>query len=228
MYKILHSLYRSAGHRSVRRDLWLFLVLTVLFLGLTAFVVSERSDYWDLHVSAWLQNRQGEMMDAVMKGFSWLGSVPIAFCMICTASLFFLVSGKKREALLIFSTVLTGAVSWTLKMLINRSRPGTDFVRVIEETHYQSFPSGHVLFYTVFFGLLSLIVYHNRKLSRAIKAVCISIFALTLIFGAVSRIYLGAHWFTDILGGMILGMAFLLLARLAYLKKWVPANNDQR
>lgn len=219
MYKKRHSLHTSAGRRKIiRRDIGLFLFLAALFLMLTAFVISERSDYWDLHVSAWMQNRQGEMMDEVMRGFSWLGSVPVAFCMICIASLSFLVCGKRREALLIFSTVLTGGISWTLKMLINRSRPSTDFVRVIEETHYQSFPSGHVLFYTVFFGLLSLVVYHNRKLSRVVKAVCISLFALILIFGAISRIYLGAHWFTDILGGLILGIGFLLLARLDYLK----------
>lgn len=224
MFKDLHALCKSSGQRESSMNLWLFIFLTVLFLILTFFVSSERSVHWDLFVSAWLQNRQGEMTDAVMKGFSWLGSVPIAFSLICIASLLFLVAGKKREALLIFSTVLTGAVSWTLKMLINRSRPGTDFVRVIEETHYQSFPSGHVLFYTVFFGLLCMIIYYSRKPKRVTKALGISLFAFILIFGAVSRIYLGAHWFTDILGGLIVGIQFLLLARWAYLRNNVQAD----
>lgn len=219
MHKKFHPSDTSPVQQDARKNAGLFILLTVLFLILTSFVISDRSSSWDLYVSAWLQNRQGDLMDSVMKGLSWLGSVPVAFCMICTAALFFILTGKKGEALLIFSTVLTGAVSWTLKMLINRSRPSTDFVRVVEETHYQSFPSGHVLFYTVFFGLLSLVVYYDGKITKAVKAVLISLFVFILVFGAVSRVYLGAHWFTDILGGLIIGTQFLLLARWVYLKK---------
>jgi len=223
---IPHQFLRS---QHIRSNIWLFVFLTVLFLILTFFVVSDRSSEWDLYVSAVLQNQQSETTDAVMKGFSWLGNVRIAFFTICIASLFFMIAGKRKEALLMLSTVLTGAVSWVLKMLINRPRPGTDFVRVIEETRYQSFPSGHVLFYTVFFGLLSIVIYDSRNLDRTFKTACISLFALMLVFGAASRIYLGAHWLTDVLGGLIIGIQFLLVARPVYLYSGTahqpPQNN---
>ncbi len=196
----------------------LFSLLTVSFLVLTFSVLSNRSAHWDYYVTGVLQHQQDAVLDYIMKGFSWLGKVRVAFFAICITSLLFLISGKKREAILIGSTILSGAISWALKMLIDRPRPGADIVRVIEETRYQSFPSGHVLFYTVFFGMICMIVYYSQKISNNIKVVMILLLVIVIVCGAVSRIYLGAHWFTDILGGLIIGLQFLQIARLLYLK----------
>lgn len=196
----------------------LFSLLTVSFLVLTFSVLSNRSAHWDYYVTGVLQHQQDAVLDYIMKGFSWLGKVRVAFFAICITSLLFLISGKKREAILIGSTILSGAISWALKMLIDRPRPGADIVRIIEETRYQSFPSGHVLFYTVFFGMICLIVYYSQKISSNIKVVMILLLVIVIVCGAVSRIYLGAHWFTDILGGLIIGLQFLQIARLLYLK----------
>lgn len=218
MHKKRFRIYESLFSRTVFTNALLFSLLTVSFLVLTFFVLSNRSAHWDYYVTDVLQHQQHTVLDYIMKGFSWLGRVRVAFFAICLASLLFLISGKKREAVLIGSTVLSGAISWTLKMLIDRPRPGADIVRVIEETKYQSFPSGHVLFYTVFFGILCMIVYYSQKISRRARIVLISLLVFMIICGAVSRIYLGAHWFTDILGGLIIGIQFLQIARLLYLK----------
>jgi membrane-associated phospholipid phosphatase len=214
----------SVFHNASFINALLFFLLTVSFLILTYFVLLDRTAHWDYYISDVLQHQQHTVLDTVMRAFSWLGRVRVAFFAICITALLFLISGKKREAILICSTILTGAVSWTLKMLIDRPRPGADIVRVIEETKYQSFPSGHVLFYTVFFGLLSLIVFYAKRLSRRSKTILISLLVLMVICGAVSRIYLGAHWFTDILGGLIVGIQFLIIARILYLKNRRQSN----
>ncbi|MCJ8155112.1 phosphatase PAP2 family protein [Chryseobacterium sp. SSA4.19] len=218
MNKKLSSISGFVSYRTKLINASLFFLLTVSFLILTYFVLSNRSAHWDYYISGILQHQQHAVLDTLMKGFSWLGKVRVAFFAICFTSLCFLMYEKKREAILVGSTILTGAISWTLKMLIDRPRPGADVVRVIEETKYQSFPSGHVLFYTVFFGLLSIIVFYARGISGRIRGIMIFLLVLMIACGAVSRIYLGAHWFTDILGGFIVGIQFLLIARLLYLK----------
>lgn len=226
MHKKRYGIFESFAN-SVFLNALLFFLLSFLFLVLTFFVLSNRSAYWDYYVTDILQHQQNTVLDYVMKAFSWLGRVKVAFFAICMASLFFLISGKKREAILVGSTVLSGAISWTLKMLIDRPRPGADVVRVIEETKYQSFPSGHVLFYTVFFGILCIIVYYSKSISRKAGGIMISLLAFFIVCGAVSRIYLGAHWFTDILGGLIIGIQFLQIARLLYLRSRPDPDHDK-
>ncbi|MCX8531181.1 phosphatase PAP2 family protein [Chryseobacterium sp. KC 927] len=202
-----------------RKNLIFFILLFCIFLLLTSFVKNDSLLSWDIYVSSAFQKYEHSVLENLMKGLSWLGYSPIAFLLICLTSLVFFIIKRKREAYLILSTILTGGISWVLKMLIDRPRPGTDFVRIVQETHFQSFPSGHVLFYTVYFGLLSVIIGYNKALNQTKKRVFISLMVLMLILGAMSRIYLGAHWFTDVMGGFIVGLQFIIVATTLYLKK---------
>jgi undecaprenyl-diphosphatase len=110
-------------------------------------------------------------------------------------------------------------VSSALKILINRPRPTEDVVRILEKAKRQSFPSGHVLFYVLFFGFLALLMYHLKNIPKYIRLI-IGIIAVFLIFTVpLSRVYLGAHWFTDVLGGFLLGILSLLILSYLYLRK---------
>ncbi|MDF2934031.1 MAG: phosphatase family protein [Chryseobacterium sp.] len=173
---------------------------------------------WDLSVSREIQEDQNMILDMVMKALSWLGTVYVAAIMVFLFALVFFIFKYIREGVFMLSCILSGGVSYVLKMLIDRPRPTIDFVRIVEETHYQSFPSGHVLFYTAFFGSLIIIALYSKILKISLKLL-IALACLTMIIlGATSRIYLGAHWFTDVIGGFIVGILFLMITGSIYIR----------
>ncbi|WP_213278978.1 phosphatase PAP2 family protein [Chryseobacterium indologenes] len=178
----------------------------------------EPPEYLDIHISEEIQENQTPNLNTLMIWISWLGRTPVSVVMVVLSAFFFYFFRLKKEAVLIFTTLLSGILGLGLKILINRPRPSKDLVVLLEETKYQSFPSGHVLFYTVFFGALILIILRLKKIKYKVKifltTVCLSI----IFFGAVSRVYLGAHWFTDVLGGFILGVFCVLIMGYFYVK----------
>jgi membrane-associated phospholipid phosphatase len=206
--------------RDKRKTLFLCfsIFFIVVFLLLSFYVVDSSPKSWDLLVSQELQEDPSAILDILMKGFSWLGTVYVAGIMVAVLSVIFFVFKYIKEGFFVLSCLLSGGVSYVLKMLIDRPRPTTDFVRIVEETHYQSFPSGHVLFYTAFFGTLMVIAISSGILKLSWKIFISSICSAMIVLGAVSRIYLGAHWFTDVIGGFIVGVLFVMVTGSIYLR----------
>lgn len=190
----------------------------IVFMLLSFSVIDSSPKSWDLLVSQELQEDPTALLDTLMKSFSWLGTVYVAAIMVIAFSIIFFVFKYIREGLFVLACLLSGGVSYVLKTLIDRPRPTTDFVRIVEETHYQSFPSGHVLFYTAFFGTLMVIAVSSSILKLSMKIIISILCATMIVLGAVSRIYLGAHWFTDVIGGFIVGVLFVMLTGSIYLR----------
>ncbi|MCY0969229.1 phosphatase PAP2 family protein [Chryseobacterium wangxinyae] len=190
----------------------------IVFLLLTLFVVKFSPQAWDLSVSKEIQEDQNLILDIVMKAFSWIGTVYVAAIMVFSFAAVFFIFKYFKEGLFLLSCILSGGVSYVLKMLIDRPRPTVDFVRVVEETYYQSFPSGHVLFYTVFFGSIMIIAIYSKILKISLKILTSVLCLGMIILGAVSRIYLGAHWFTDVIGGFIVGILFVMVSGSIYIR----------
>lgn len=109
--------------------------------------------------------------------------------------------------------LLTLASGWTLnyllKLVFQRERPPLDGRLVaVGETSF-SFPSGHAAFAGLFFGLLGLVVYHYAGRARwAGVALCV----LGALAVAASRVWLGVHYLTDVLGGLAVGTAWAIAA----------------
>lgn len=116
-------------------------------------------------------------------------------------SIYLLKKYSKKEALFFSITMLADAIIlFIFKNLIKLQRPLNGF-----ETNF-GFPSGHTTTAIVFFGLLTYFLLKKSKL----KIVYISAFMVLLI--ALSRLYLGVHWLTDIIGGLALGTFILTLS----------------
>lgn len=96
-----------------------------------------------------------------------------------------------------------------VKALVHRSRPSADLVLVIQHLDSYSFPSGHVTEYTLVFGFCFYLAFTLMKHGALRTLVLIGGAAMVLLVGP-SRVWMGQHWASDVLGGYALGFALLL------------------
>ncbi|MBD1366148.1 phosphatase PAP2 family protein [Mucilaginibacter sp. ZT4R22] len=201
------------------------LIISIGFVALTILVMLYPTSFIDVEFSEEVQQHQNKFLDAVMEIISMPGYMPESPIMIlCTSLVLFLFRYKKAAVFVLFTTV-AGLVSTIVKALVNRPRPSDDVVRIVLKTTQQSFPSGHVLFYVVFFGFLVVLMYQLEDIPKFLRGFVIAVSLFMIFVIPLSRIYLGAHWFTDVMGGFLLGLLCLYLLSWLYLHK--PAKRDE-
>lgn len=153
-----------------------------------------------------------DYLTAFMKAISFFGNTgwfPV-FLVILTFGIFNIVLNEKKYSYIILLTPLAGEVIKSfLKNSFQVLRPQQIGCKtLILETGF-SFPSGHVIFYTIFFGLLiNYSLYRKELIWRIIKYFS----TLLIVLVPFSRIYLGAHWIGDVFFGYLIGFMLLFLA----------------
>lgn len=206
--------------------LYLVIVLVVGFVGLTAAVLVVPAEVLDYEFSEEVQEDQSPLLDGLMHVVSWPGNGLAPGLIPAGVALLFFLYGARREAIFTLLTLLSGAVIYGIKLLINRPRPSADLIRVIEDAQFQSFPSGHVTFYVTFFGFVIYLMYRSAWIAEWFRW-GVSVLCLMLIFSVpFSRMYLGAHWFTDVLGGFLVGLLCLIGLSWWYARSHWPAAKD--
>jgi len=122
-------------------------------------------------------------------------------------------------------TIPEALVAAGVKALVARPRPSAALVHVTTRLTDPSFPSGHALHYTVFYGFLAVMLATAYKPSgwrTVLIVVCIALIALV----GVSRVYLGEHWTSDVIGGYLIGALYLAPLCLAY--RWAHGRASAR
>jgi undecaprenyl-diphosphatase len=180
------------------------------FAGLFAIVRGNRSRGLDLRMTRALQRVDARWFDSLMHLVSWPGFPPQSRLIPPLISLAWLAFGFPLEALFQLLAWGSGALSATVKRAMSRPRPAQDEVRVIvARLGGSSFPSGHVLIYSGVYGFLAFLLETLVRSDRLRRLSTSALFALVALVGP-SRIYLGHHWFTDVLASYLLGTSYLL------------------
>lgn len=198
------------SYHSRKKAVYVVLGLTTLFLLLTAFVWLLPTSLIDLEFSEEVQEHTFPLLDSLMKGVSWFGTQWVAVSLTLGTAMVFLLFRFRREAFFLSLTLLSSVVAFGVKALVDRPRPSEELVRIVVKAQHQSFPSGHTTYYVTFFGFLIFLVFRLRQVPQPIRwtvGVCSLLLILTVPF---SRVYLGDHWFTDVLAGFVLGLISLI------------------
>ena len=129
------------------------------------------------------------------------------FLSIATIALLLLIKNKKIGLSIFSNIVIITILNQLLKRILRRPRP-TEF-RIVEETGY-SFPSGHSMVSMAFYGYLIYLIYRYIK-NKYIKWLLIVLLSILICLIGISRIYLGVHYTSDVLGGFLLSISYLVV-----------------
>ena len=129
------------------------------------------------------------------------------FLIILTVVLVILIKNKKIGLSIFSNLVIITVLNQLLKRVLQRPRP-TEY-RIIEETGY-SFPSGHSMVSMAFYGYLIYLIYKYVK-NKYIKWSSIVLLSLLICSIGISRIFLGVHYTSDVLGGFFISISYLVI-----------------
>lgn len=201
---------RLAAWRAYRSEI-LFAAALVLYAVLAGLAHYNTYFGWDLQLERSVQSITLPGFNTLMRLTSVLGNgwVPIAGVSIATLAL--LLARLRIEGLTCVIGVALGAgVNRLFKAWISRPRPTNMLVHVAYDVAHESFPSGHVVFFIEFFGFLLFLSYVLLKPGVA-RRVALTVFGTLIALVGVSRVYLGAHWPSDVLGAYLAGGLWLML-----------------
>ena len=129
------------------------------------------------------------------------------FIIALTVLLVIAIKNKKIGLSIFTNLVIITVLNQSLKRILQRPRP-TEY-RIIQETGY-SFPSGHSMISMAFYGYLIYLIYRYVK-NKYIKWISISLLSILICLIGISRIYLGVHYTSDVLGGFLISISYLVI-----------------
>src|SRR5690242_16814216 len=180
------------------------------FGGLTQDVIGHDDTVLaDPHVTAWVITHRTGWLTSALQVLTWLGSLAVIIPAGLATGLYFLIRRRDWRPLALLTAAVAGAVGLydIVKAVVGRPRPPA----AIWIGHYTgaAFPSGHATQSVAFYAMLAIVL--GAGLSIRGRAILWSAAALIVLIVGASRIYLGAHWLTDVLAGYALGASWVAI-----------------
>ena len=129
------------------------------------------------------------------------------FIILLTVILIAVIKNKKIGLSILTNLAIITILNQLLKRILQRPRP-TEY-RIIEESGY-SFPSGHSMISMAFYGYLIYLIYKYVE-NKNVKWILISLLSILICLIGISRIYLGVHYASDVLGGFLISISYLVI-----------------
>jgi membrane-associated phospholipid phosphatase len=199
-------------------------LLQVLALQLTLFGLLA----WYVHIHPILpldvaithafQQNQAPWLSIVMLAISYPGSSALLPVLVILTTVVFWTRGVRLEAVFVAGlSIVSLLLNLLIKVQVGRPRPTGHLVHIIQTAIGYSFPSGHVMAYIAYWGLLfcfGIILFQGKHWWRTTLLTTSAAFVVLI---GLSRIYLGDHWASDVIGAYLIGGVLWGLAVGLYL-----------
>jgi undecaprenyl-diphosphatase len=195
----------------------IIIALAILFLGISICARLIPLFPGDMGLILFIQSFKNGTLRSLMEWTSFIFDGWRVIALVVLLSLVILWQIGIFEAILFPIANLFWFLNEGLKYLINRPRPLPDQVMVLVNETNNGFPSGHAFIAILILGFLAYILFKIIK-SRIIKIISLVILVFLILLVGISRIYLGAHWPSDVLGGYLFGGLLLVILIYIYEK----------
>lgn len=185
--------------------------LFVMFAGTAAFLAFWKNGHllltWDDPIQRWVQEQRTDDWGSFFRAWSRLGSNLVIFGLAAVMAVVASTRSKILALTILGAVLLRPAFEFVAKLALSRPRPEID--QLVDGTGF-SHPSGHVLAAVALYGLLPAVVvlFTRRAVWWHLSAAVVVVVVVPMI--AASRVYLGVHWFTDVLAGVVVGTLYLV------------------
>lgn len=192
----------------------LCIMFGIAFGYIASAIVNESIAHFDTAVIEFVQGLEVPWLTSIMKVFTWIGSgyVVTAIALIGFIVLYFVLRYRHQAFLLL--TVVTGSIllNKALKSYFKRERP--EIHRILDANGF-SFPSGHSMMAFALYAIIAYIAWRNVKTTMS-RVALVLFTAFMIIMIGTSRIYLGVHYPSDIVGGFAVSALWMTFAISVY------------
>jgi membrane-associated phospholipid phosphatase len=189
--------------------------VTAVGIGVVIAMIRSKTglEKYDIRLAQYGADHATQWSTNAMRNISRLGGTPAVVVLALIATVFEMIRKPSRAVPLFMALVVGGqfALSNGIKYIVERARPDISRLTGFAGT---SFPSGHSTAASASFAAIALILTRSR--SRRVKIAGASVAAGIAVTVAATRVFLGVHWFTDVIAGLLLGWGWFAVCSIAF------------
>jgi membrane-associated phospholipid phosphatase len=196
------------------------LIVFALFAIDTYLVVANEVLPTDIPIATFIQNfNWGPIVYPLELINASAGIWQVLLGLVAVVALFIL---ERRAGWLMLIGSISSLFDNIIKLVITRQRPPADLVHILSPTTGFSYPSGHAVFFTWMAFMIAVSL--APRIRPAFRPILWSLAVIVIVLTCIARVWAGAHWPSDVLGGVLLGVAWSAFV-LWLPERWLPSPN---
>jgi membrane-associated phospholipid phosphatase len=194
------------------------LAVFVLFAIQTYLVVSNSLLQYDVQITHFIQQLNWGPLVYPMELLNWSAGIYQVLLGLVAVVVLFVV--ERRAGWLMAIGSISSLLDNVIKLIISRQRPPADIVHILNPTTGFSYPSGHAVFFTWMAFMLAFSL--APKVKPFYRPALWIAAAVVILLACIARVWAGAHWPSDVIGGVLLGIGWSAFV-LWLPERWLPS-----
>lgn len=197
------------------RSLGITAALLAVFATVLGVVSAGSNEHaWDISLAQWIQRWDGNFGETLYRIGDMLGTTALAAAITVIGLIIAIAKKQLHISIFLVGVLIFRLLGTQLKPIFDSPRPTEEHLRMLEPFDGTGYPSGHSMTAAMVAAMLTLIAWRYASNPR-IKWAATAIAAITLVLVGWSRVWSGAHWPTDVLGGWSYGIALVFVTWIA-------------